>query len=123
MWPVEQFPATPEHPFGTQLNYEETLFFYEEPLLFTTLHGGQVYLACASATEGSVNRYLVAKISAVILDGLKADRLPVFAGLDQPELWLVDQRFDGSIEEVRQLPCLDAVPDDYRPSRDVYLRY
>jgi hypothetical protein len=121
MWPVDQFPVCVDHPFGARLTPDEVLYYFDEPLLFTTVQAGNVYLACASDADDVANRFLVARLPSTGLAALKNDRLTVFDALDQPELWVVDQAFEGLVLSARKLPDLESVPESARPTRDVLL--
>ena len=122
LWAVNSAQADKEQ-FVDQIDLEVLFSFDGIALLFTTSDGEKSMLWYESAEDWNeeVIRFLVVETSAVQIDMLKSNQIPLYDALNQNSLHLVDVQLPTRMPIRAWRERLDNVPDLNKPEKLVCL--
>ncbi|TVR67571.1 MAG: hypothetical protein EA420_00345 [Candidatus Competibacteraceae bacterium] len=117
-WPVTAAPYDPQH--FSDLVVDEVLYDVDGPRIFTVDHALGKLLFFLVDQQESIERYIVVPTHRRTIARLKQGACALREALDQPWVWILDRRFDGS-----PVACwrgtLDDLPPEVLPGPGVML--
>lgn len=122
MWIIHSAPT--DDRLFEHLTPERVLYEFDGPQLYVAMEGGRpllVYVADSDDDE-LLRRLIVVPTSPSIVRSLSEGRYSVCDALRQPWLHIVDQTYDGVIENIWYFEDgLESVPHDYKPAEGTLL--
>lgn len=93
----------------------DVLYDFDGPRIFTAASNDGEVLCCLVDTDDTIDRYIVAPTSQVIIERLKQGLCTVRAALAQPWVWVIDVSDDSVITDGWQCDFAD-IPEDVLPA-------
>jgi hypothetical protein len=100
---------------------DETLYFFDFPLLFTFKHNGALFLASVLSEEIDSLEYLVSIISEDVLERVKNNQMYLRDALFSNEIYLMTLSYGNPSHEFISAERIFEIPEDHLPDANVYL--
>jgi hypothetical protein len=100
---------------------DETLYFFDFPLLFTFEHNGALFLASVLSEEIDSLEYLVSMIDDDILERVKNNQMYLRDAFFSNEIYLMTLSYGNPSHEFISAKRIFEIPEDHLPDANVYL--
>jgi hypothetical protein len=101
--------------------FHEVLYFYDEPLIFTTIFGGDLYLCIKIGEDENINKYFVVLTSQNIIDKLINNEITLRSAFYNVSCWIMYHNFKIGKSMFIISSLEDAIENKYLPEPKTHL--